>query len=245
MELVEKEPRDPDTNCRLRHGLNVFCLAHIFQYLNSSDLYKMGKMNGFYNQIINELVIPKHEINFNNLYDRGITNSQIFEKYGLNIKKLVFHDTSNKERTSKQLVQSITKYCSVDQLRSFTINCWFQDYEHINLPIQCRKLEKLEFLSWSEGQLSVQLSENLRYLHLKDIILDPNFNWTELKNLTELYLNNVRGINSQNLIELFHHRPNLEVFHHDSYTFENSTQNICGGKILWKPNSKLFWCNAF
>lgn len=53
--------------------------------------------------------------------------------------------TSNKIYTSKNLVQSITQYCLTDQLRSITINCWFHDGEDINLPIQCRKLKKLEF----------------------------------------------------------------------------------------------------
>lgn len=37
----------------------------------------------------------------------------------------------------------------------------------------------------------------------------------------------VHGINSQNFIEFLHHQPNLKVFHHDRFTFEGSTQNIC------------------
>lgn len=90
MERVNKKHKDLDWNCRLRHGLNVDCLAHIFQYENSSDLYRTCEMNGFYRQIINELVIPKHEVNFNDLDKRHITPSQIFEKYGSNIKKINF-----------------------------------------------------------------------------------------------------------------------------------------------------------
>lgn len=39
---------DKDANCRLRHGLNVHCFAHIFQYIDSADLYTVGGMNEFY-----------------------------------------------------------------------------------------------------------------------------------------------------------------------------------------------------
>lgn len=38
---------DKDAHCRLRHGLNVHCLAQIFQHLNTKDLYEVGGMNEF------------------------------------------------------------------------------------------------------------------------------------------------------------------------------------------------------
>lgn len=50
---------DIDANCRLRNGLNVHCLAHIFQYLDSADLYTLGEMAKAYKHIINEFVIRK------------------------------------------------------------------------------------------------------------------------------------------------------------------------------------------
>lgn len=47
-----------DENCRLRHGVNVYCLTKIFRNLDILDLDTVGEMNGFYKRIIGDLVIP-------------------------------------------------------------------------------------------------------------------------------------------------------------------------------------------
>lgn len=44
---------DPDASSRLKQCLNVYCLAEIFMYLNSNDLWTLGSMNTQYKQIIN------------------------------------------------------------------------------------------------------------------------------------------------------------------------------------------------
>lgn len=63
--------KDKDENYRLRHGLNVQCLTHIFQYLYSADLYIVDGMNQLYQQIINDLVIQEHKVNFDSIRERG------------------------------------------------------------------------------------------------------------------------------------------------------------------------------
>lgn len=211
---------DKDANCRLRHGLNVHCLAHIFQYLNSVDLYTVGEMNGFYKQIINDLVISKHEINFDKLYKRRITISQVFKRYGKQIRKINFIDR-NEKHTIEQLIYSIHHYCATDQLKSAVIVC----SRNVFLTNQFRKVEKLVFSGG--GQLLAQLSGSLRCLRLDDIDLDPNFNWKKLTNLKEIYLSEVRGIKPQKFIHFLQQRPKLQIFHHDRYSFKDATQLVC------------------
>lgn len=46
--------KDKDANCRLRHGLNFFCLAKVSQHLDGAELYTVGRMNEFYKGIIRE-----------------------------------------------------------------------------------------------------------------------------------------------------------------------------------------------
>lgn len=97
---------DKDANCRLRHELNVHCLAHIFQYLNSADLYRVGGMNEFYNGIINDLVIPKHKVDFGQLCRQGITIPEMFERYGTKIQWIIFL-YQNAKSTINHLFESI------------------------------------------------------------------------------------------------------------------------------------------
>lgn len=218
---------DKDENCRLRYGLNVHCLAEIFQYLNSDDLYTVGEMNEFYRQIINDLVISKHEVDFNKLFERYIKISKMFDRYGTKIRKFYFSDYENNNGIHK-LVQLITKYCAIDQLKSVRMNC----QSLVNLPIQFKNIELFDYTGKAEiflyePHLYVPLSESLRYLRLANINLDPNFDWTKLKNLTQLYLKDVYEINEENFIEFLKLRPKLEAFQHDGFTFEDSTANIC------------------
>lgn len=231
---------DKDANCRLRHGLNVQCLVHIFQYLNSSDLFTVGEMNEFYRQLINDLVIPLHEIDFTNLFDRYITISEVIQRYGIKIRNINFKHM-NFTHSVGRLIRSIDQYCGADQLRSVKIYCRILDVEQVNLPIQFRNVKRLEICGNRRGHrfvLSVQLSKSLRYLRLESLELNENFDWTKLTNLTKLYLRDVRGINAQNFIELLRQRPNIQIFHHDKYSFNGSILDIseamaeyCGNQI--------------
>lgn len=215
-----------DVNCRLRHGLDAHTLAHIFQYLDSDDLYTVGGMNNVYKHLINDLVIPMHTVNFDNLYKRGITIPQMFERYGRKIRKIQFKNDLYEYDATERLVQSINKYCSADQLRMVRLGAHFTPSVVNNLPIQFRKVEKLKFKGNGQ-QFWVQLSESLRVLSLYNVDLAPNFDWTQLRNLTELYLISVEGINVKNFIGFLRQRPKLQVFHYDSKTFGNSTQVVC------------------
>lgn len=231
--LCEKKSRnmeDKDANCRLRYGLNIHCLAEIFQYLDSVDLHTLGGMNNFYKKIINDLVIPKHEINFEYLRKEKIKLPDVFERFGSNIRKFNFIDNGSKHSV-EQLIELITQNCAANQLKSAEIECGFRDGVRLNLPIQFRNVNKLQLRRTLHGGrvlLSAELSEFLRYLRLEDISLDSNFDWTKLTNVTELYLKKVRGLDAKNFIELLHHRPGLEVYHHDELdTFGGSIQDIC------------------
>lgn len=226
---------DEDANCRLRHALNGHCLAEIFQYLDSGDLYTLGGMNEAYKQIINDFVIPKHEVNFNQLLSRRITFAQVFERFGNKIQKFSFEDIW-RIQTFHDLEDALSEYCSNNQLKSVKINCAFRnldgdDYEDSTsiwptyFPIQCQNVEKLEF---RYAQLyEIQLSESLRSLTFEGIFLCENFDWTQLKNLKELYLIDVKDINVQNFIEFLCQRPNLEVIHHGANTFNELTADVC------------------
>lgn len=223
---------DTDANCRLRHGLNVHCLAYIFQYLDTPDLFTLGGMNEVYQQIITDLVMPRHRVNFDKLNKQGITISNVFERYGKNIRRIYFNDL-DENHTVELLTQSMSQHCSIDQLKSVTIHCMYRTYGLVDLPIQCQNVERLAYCS---GQISVQLSASLRGLILAGVDIYSKFDWTQLKNLKELYLYKVRGINTRNFIEFLRHRPNLKIFHHDADTFEKSTQEICNALAKFCAN---------
>lgn len=232
---------DIDANCRLRHGLNVHCLANVFQYLDIADLYTVGGMNEYYKQIINDQVISKHHVQFSKLSHRGITISQVFKRYGPKIQKFYFFDFEDKHATDN-IIQSIAQYCAIDQIKSAVMSCCYLERTTVDLPIQFKNVQKLVV----EGnscmdlplRLSAPLSDTLRYLRLGDINLDPNFDWTQLKCLTELYLHEVSGINVYNFIEFLRLGPNIRIFHHSGDTFKGSMHGIgeamakyCGNNI--------------
>lgn len=73
--------------------------------------------------------------------------------------------------------------------------------------------------------LSVSLTESLRQLHLDRLTLDPNFDWKEMKNLMELSLRAVKGINVSNFIEFLRQRPNLEVFRYSGTKLDLDDSN--------------------
>lgn len=105
MEFNPKNPKqrkieDKDKNFRLRYGLNVHCLAYIFQYLDTADLYTVGGMDEFFEQIINNLIISKHKVNFDELIKRNIRIRKVFERYGKKIRKILFTDYSIQSNTS-------------------------------------------------------------------------------------------------------------------------------------------------
>lgn len=100
----QQRTKDKDVNSRLRYGLNTKCLAHIFRYLDSVDLYIVSGMNDFYKQIINELVIPNHSVKFFQLFEKGISGAQVFERFGTRIQKIRIDDVYVNKTSVLQLI---------------------------------------------------------------------------------------------------------------------------------------------
>lgn len=238
---IQDHLRDKDMHCRLRHGLNASCLAHIFQYLNSADLFMVGGMNEVYKQLINDLVIPKHTVNFDNLFKRAIKMDQMFKRYGTKIQMIRFNNYLYECHATERLVRSISKYCSGDQLKMVEMGAYFTPCAVDNLPIQFRKVEELKFKGMGQ-QFSVQLSESLRSLSLFRVNLEPNFDWTRLRNLKELHLISVNGINVNKFIEFLGQRPKLEVFHYDDDAFKDSVQDVCDAMAMYCGNQIQDFC---
>lgn len=53
---------DLDADNRLRHGLNPHCLAHIFQYVDTKDLWTLGGMNEHFKEVINDWLLQNYKI---------------------------------------------------------------------------------------------------------------------------------------------------------------------------------------
>lgn len=90
----QQNTEDKDVNCRLRHGLNVHCLANIFQHLDTQNLHTVGEMNVVHNQIIKDLVIRRHCVHADELIERDIAE-QFFQKYGTKIQQIDMTTLSN------------------------------------------------------------------------------------------------------------------------------------------------------
>lgn len=150
-EPKRSKSEDKDANCRLRHGLNVHCLAHIFQFLKTKDLYTIGEMNDFYKGIINDLVISEHIVDFGQFYAKEIFYiKKMFERYGGSIRKFKYN--YDQHRRIEQFIRCVTQYCSIDQLKTAEIQL-SNSYgdSHIHLPIQFRKVDKFKFYVSFEG----------------------------------------------------------------------------------------------
>lgn len=176
------DTEEMDVNCRLiLIGLNVHCLANIFQYL--SDV--VSEMNDFYKEIIHDLLIPKLEINFPNVLQRGdLTISQVFNQ------SILFDES--------------TEVCSYIY-RSIILPYQFRNVERYVFSSSYSE----------EVMFNVHLLYNFRNLCLCGITLAPNFDWLKLINLKELYLIAVRGINSKNFKDFLRHRSNNDIFLYD------------------------------
>lgn len=261
----QQHTQNKDANCRLRHGLNKHCLAEIFQYLKSVDLYTVGGMNEFYTKIINDLIIPDHSVNFYTLFEENLTISQVFERFGRRMRKFFFffsivpRDDSIEPTNYSigQLIQLITLYCSPDQLKNVRIQAEISTDPIIDLPNYFRKVKEFRFFGnpnyygTEKVQLSVSFTESLRYLIFHNIKLKPNFDWKMLKNLTKLSLSDVEGVNESDFIEYLRQRPSLEAFGHsdtfDTSTMENTFEKMaeyCGNQIraldIYKEHWKTF-----
>lgn len=213
--------------CRLRHGLNIDCLAHIFQYLDSRDLNTLGAMSSTYEDIIRDFVIPKHEIKLSGLSERR-TILKIFKRYGTKMQKLYFNDSNNAFNV-EDLAKSIQQFCPADQLKCVQIYCRSNrvDSKIVLLPSHFQKVTKFVFHGANRRLQTIDLSESLCHLDLAELDLKPKFNWKKFQNLRELHLKLVFGINVKKFIEFLRQKPNLEIFHHDQFAFGDATQDVC------------------
>lgn len=262
MEPTAKKQRTEDQNvhCRLSYGLNADCLEHIFQYLDTVDLHKVGEMNIVYNQIIKDFVIPKHKVDLKQLFNRDIAG-QFFREYGTKIKQFrLFEEYRDDLETSTrqliQLNQLVNQHCSIDQLRDVRISMVnilndsndVERHEKEEIIINLARFKRIETFVFvisknMHTQITVSLKESLRHLHLCGVDLDPNFDWNKSANLMELNLSNVCGINAGNFINFLRKRPRLKVFRH-SLSFEksrvekilNSVGKYCGDNVRFFKN---------
>lgn len=212
-----KLDEDPDANCRLRNNLNVLCMAHIFQYLNTRDLLTLGGMNDFYQQIINDFVISNHNHNdFDiNIHDDNVALTEFFRRHGSKIRKL--HNI----QLNESILQLIIQYCRIGQLKSVEfILTNFRSFHSDTVEQPCMHLRDVEKFMCAGPMLPInvytfnmQFSSNLRSLKLSHINLDSNFDWNQLDNLNELHLDSVNGMNKSNFIQFLHQQSKLERFH--------------------------------
>lgn len=141
--------------------------------------------------------------------------------------------TTKNDSVTQDFIDSIILYCSKKQLvevhfESFRVDDYYYKLtgrfrKTIEFPILLRNVEKFHFTG--HYQPNISLSDSLRVLYLKYITFHPNFNWTKLTNLTEIYLKSVNGFNKQNFIEFLRQRPKLKSFYHKQIP-EESMQNI-------------------
>lgn len=210
--LSKESVDDKDANCRLRHGLNAHCLAHIFQYLGVTDLYTLGNINEYYSQIIDDLVIPHNRIDFEVFCFQKMSIQKFFKRHEKQIRKIrVFNQNSE---TFRKFCQSITKYCAVDQLKDVSIVLNHELISDIKLPLHFRLVINFHIRGGFTGtRLYAPFAESLQQLNLEAIKLHPEFDWTKLTNLRILRLHYVRGFRYENFIKFLSQRPKLENFY--------------------------------
>lgn len=104
--------------------------------------------------------------------------------YGMDLMFSVWH--SERLNSKRSIQQLITKYCLPDQLLDVKI------YTHndIHLPNHFRRVQKL-YVFGGPILLVICFTHKIHYLFLKCIVLDSNFDWPSLQNLTQLYLSEV------------------------------------------------------
>lgn len=210
--LSKESVEDKDANSRLRYELNAHCLAHIFQYLGTMDLYTIGDMNEYYSQIINDLVIPYNRIDFEVFCLRKMSDQKFLEKHGKQIQKIRFYNQNGK--TLRKLSQLITRYCAIDQLTDVSIVLNRKIIPDIKLPLHFHQVNNFHIRGGFNGtRLFAPFAESLQQLNLEGIKLHPKFDWTKLKNLRYLRLHYVRGFRYKNFIDLLSQRSQLETFY--------------------------------
>lgn len=229
---------DNDADCRLKNGLNPDCLAQIFQYLATEDLWTLSNMNDLYKQIINELVFSDH------ILDGApsiITN--MLQSHGNKIKKIHFYGNSNEFNL---VLESIKIYCAIDQLKELECKIIPQEGkdEEDQIYISSDHLSKLEtfgiqFINYAiEPHCVIFLQfESLRTLKLNRVRLNWDFDWTSMQNVTELELIKVIGINEHLFIQLIRQRPQLKrIVHLNSFrniqTIGKEIATFCGDHII-------------
>lgn len=235
--LIEIENKD--ANCRLRNGLNEDCLVEIFKYLDTKDLFNLGLMNNYYQQIINEYVIPKCHLKlygkFINPYNNNIV--AVLRMYGKNVKYLEIYDLWN----VSSLYLCIIAYCSIDHLQSLTLHfdddtfgCTiFPNPELLaNMIPYFRQIKMLDLRL--PGQMYdflpvIEPSEALQILKLdrssNNILKNPRIS------ISELHLGSLREyyVDCRNIFQfIIQRRPQLKCFS-TTKTFEIGDLNFLGG----------------
>lgn len=210
---------DLDADNRPRHGLNPHCLAHIFQFVDTKDLWTLyGGMNNHFKEVINDWLLQNYKIQIIET-EHPMNLTELFERHGKYIQKFAFISDYAK---MGNILQQIDQHCAVDQFKhteleilteiSFDI-LYNQLDQLINFPIHhFRKVETF----WLKGvfpmltRASLPQFESLRVLNLCQVEFVKDFDWTALKNVIELDLVQVVGINVDNFFQYIRQEPELQ-----------------------------------
>lgn len=234
-----------DANCRLRNGLNVECLAKIFQYLQTKDLFNLGLMSSYYQHIIYEYVINKFHLKLCgssiNPYDNNI--EAVLKMYGRKVKWLEIYDLCNVDLLNR----CILAYCSTDYLKCLTLHFEGQGIfrevfpSTVQLALLFPYFRQIKMLDvrFPEGNLYYCLLVVKRLEALRILKLDRSsieiLKYAGISMLTELHLGRLLNYFSDcsNLfLFLSELRPQLKHFS-NTRTFEITELRIVG-QILAK-----------
>lgn len=107
-----------------------------------------------------------------------------------------------KTQTQPRNTYNRSQYCAVDQLKYVQMNC----QRPVSLRIHFQSVRVFVYegkadISRHEEHLFVPFSESLRSLRLTSVYLDKTFDWTKLKTLWQLSVENVYDINKVNFNE--------------------------------------------
>lgn len=212
--------------CRLRYGLNVNCLLHVFEYLREFDLINLCKMDVYYKELISEWIIKKKLVNLRRLEEQ----TEILNVFGKSMRKFTIYTGS-----FKAMILLIRKYCEPGVLTEIHMeinDCIKHDktdaYEMVHLTHLIllampffTNLRKLKFETYQSADRNdvfnnflTQISTtatNLQSLEL--VTLEPRCNWLQnMRNLVELRFLWRNGSSFDNLLCFLKTCPKLKVF---------------------------------
>lgn len=225
------EKKDEDLNCRLRHGLNPYCLFRIFKFLPQRDLMILSRMNDFYKQVISENVLTLKEIVFDFFCENNDNIVELFRLFGKNLKNIKL---KGDVEAFKNLNQLIKRYCNADQLKKVDLRSLqflqphFDEWsrimdlvEDVDMQTFYRSLKEVsvnDYATFGIPQKLFRLSEKIQVLKFIDVKTEAAFtDWTDMPQLKEIHLVNVNiTFKSKEFINFVRDRPHLKYLFYEN-----------------------------